>query len=159
MAEEVPRRLEVGRIGRPHGLHGEVTVTLVTNHVERTDPGTVLYAGDRALVVEASRPHKQGWLVRFAGVDHRDAAEALRGAVLHADRVDAREGEVWVHDLVGAEVVDRAGRALGTVVAVEANPAHELLVVDERVLVPMPFVVEVTPGRVVVDPPDGLLDL
>ena len=67
---------------------------------------------------------------------------------------------MWVHELIGAEVRDRAGRALGRVVAVEANPAHDLLVLDGGALVPMVFVVEHDATvRVVVDLPDGLLDL
>jgi 16S rRNA processing protein RimM len=69
------------------------------------------------------------------------------------------EGEYWVHELVGATVVDRAGADLGRVVAVEDNPAHDLLVLDGGALVPMVFLVEHRDGRVVVDVPDGLFDL
>ena len=71
---------------------------------------------------------------------------------------DAPDGEVWVHEVIGAAVVDRAGRDHGRVVAVEANPAHDLLVLENGGLVPMVFVVEHVGDRVVIDPPDGLLD-
>jgi 16S rRNA processing protein RimM len=104
-------------------------------------------------------PRGRRWLVAFEGVTDRDGAEALRGAILEGEPLDdLPEGEWWVHDLVGAEVVDLAGRGLGRIEAVEANPAHDLLVLEGGRLVPIVFVVETAPGRVVVDPPAGLLD-
>jgi 16S rRNA processing protein RimM len=152
--------LELGWIGRPHGVHGEVTVTLTTDRPERTAPGAVLYAGDRKLVVESARPHRGRWLVRFEGVADRDAAEALRGARLLGEPLDdPGEGRIWVHELVGVEARDVHGNMLGRVTAVEANPAHDLLVLDDGVLVPIVFVVDREPGVVVVDVPDGLLDV
>jgi 16S rRNA processing protein RimM len=153
-----PEHLEVGRVGRPHGLRGEVAVTFSTDREERHLPGAVLYVDERALVVETARPHQGRWLIRFTGVTDRDAAIALRGARLHAPPLDHAEDELWVHELVGAEVVDTAGRGHGHVVAVEANPAHDLLVLEDGTLVPVVFVVDHTPGRVVVEPPAGLLE-
>jgi 16S rRNA processing protein RimM len=64
-----------------------------------------------------------------------------------------------VHDVVGAEVHDRGGAVVGRVTAVEANPAHDLLVLDTGALVPMVFVVELRDGVVVIDPPEGLLEI
>jgi 16S rRNA processing protein RimM len=152
-------RLEVGRVGRAHGLGGEVAVTFSTNRAERRAPGTELWAGDRRLVVEAIRPHGTRWLVRFVGVTDRDAAESLTGSLLTAQPLgDLPEGEHWAHDLVGAPARDTHGRALGLIVAVEANPANDLLVLDEGALVPVAFIVEVGNGVVIVDPPAGLLD-
>ena len=151
-------RLEVGRVGKPHGLRGEVTVVMLTEREERTEPGAVLYADDRRVEVESARRQRQGWVIHFVGVEDREAAEALRGALLCADPLPAAEDEIWVHDLVGCEVHDTAGRALGRVTEIEANPAHDLLVLDDGTLVPMPFVVEHRPGAVVIDPPEGLLE-
>ena len=152
--------LELGWIGRPHGVHGEVTVTLTTDRPERTTPGAVLYAGDRKLVVESARPHQGRWLVRFEGVADRDAAEALRGVTLVGEALDDRgEGRVWVHELVGAEARDVHGNLLGSVTAVETNPAHDLLVLDDGALIPTVFVVDQEPGVVIVDVPNGLLDV
>jgi 16S rRNA processing protein RimM len=65
---------------------------------------------------------------------------------------------LWVHELHGSEVVDVTGRHLGRVTAVEANPASDLLVLEGGGLVPLRFVQEHRPGRVVVDVPDGLLE-
>jgi 16S rRNA processing protein RimM len=156
-------RLVVGRVGRAHGLRGEVAVTFSSNRPERSAPGAALFAGDRELVIARSRPHQGRVLVYFVGVDDRTAAEALLGVELTAapltDDVELDEREVWVHEVVGAEVHDRAGAVLGRVVAVEANPAHDLLVLDGGALVPMVFVVEQREGVVVIDPPDGLFDL
>ena len=152
-----PDRLEVGRVGRPHGLSGEVAVTFTSDRAERHAPGAVLYLEERALVVETARPHQGRWLIRFEGVADRDAAASLRGGRLLADPIDGEAEEWWAHELIGAEVVDVAGRGHGRVVALEANPAHELLVLDDGALVPVVFVVSRGPGRVVVDPPAGLL--
>lgn len=153
-------RLEVGRIGRAHGLHGEVSVVAITNRLDRFEQGATLYVGDRRLTVASSRRHQDRWLVRFDGVDDRTAAEALRNQVLTAEALDAgSDDELWVHELVGAEVRDLAGTRFGRVIAVEANPAHDLLVLDDGKLVPMVFVVEHEAGLVVIDPPEGLFDL
>lgn len=153
------RRLEVGRVGKAHGLAGEVHVTFSTNRDERHEPGTVLFADGRRLVVKAAKPHSGRWLVRFEGVTDRDAAEELRGMVLEAEPLgELPEGEHWVHDLVGATLRDTHGTDLGTVIAVEANPADDLLVLEDGGLVPMTFVVEAGDGIVVADPPPGLLD-
>ncbi len=96
--------------------------------------------------------------MHFAGVADRSAAEALHGLVLSAEPLDD-PGALWVHDLVGSEVVAAAdGAHLGTVASVEANPASDLLVLDGGGLVPLTFLVRAEAGRLVVDPPAGLLD-
>ena len=73
----------------------------------------MLFAGDRELVITASRPHQGRMLVHFEGVDDRTAAEALQGVELTAaplgDDVELDDDELWVHEVVGAEVHDRAG--------------------------------------------------
>jgi 16S rRNA processing protein RimM len=159
--------LEIGRIARPHGLRGEVVVGLVTSVEDRLAAGTTLECQGRELVVERSQavPGKLGprggqWLVRFAGVETRDAAEALAGAALRAEPLAGASSEgLWVHELIGSEVVDLAGAGHGTVTSVEANPASDLLVLDSGALVPLRFVVATEPGKVTVDVPEGLFDL
>lgn len=158
--------LEVGRVVRVHGLRGEVVVELVSNRVERMAPGSVLDTAVGALVVRHSHRlpgpvtdlHGQRYLVSFAGVSDRDSAEELRGAVLRAEPV-ADTDALWVHELIGADVVDPSGEHLGTVTAVQANPASDLLVLDGGALVPLRFVVGQEPGKVVVDAPPGLFEL
>ena len=149
--------LEVGRIVKPHGIRGEVIVELFTNRIERVSPGSALASPRGTLEVARSSPHQGRWIVSFVGVDDRNQAEALRATLLSAEPIDD-EGELWVHDLIGAEVVDAAGRVHGRVESVEANPASDLLVLGDGRLVPLAFVIESSPGRVVVDVPAGLLD-
>lgn len=144
---------------KPHGVRGEVVVDLVTNRPDvRLAPGSVLITDRGPLEVVSARPHQDRWIVVFAGVDGRNGAEALRGTALSAEALD-EEGALWVHELIGAEVVDVTGQGHGAVLAVEANPASDLLVLAGDRLVPLTFVVERrTDGAVVVDPPPGLLD-
>ena len=154
--------LEVGRIGRPHGLRGEVMVHLVTDRVERVAAGSRLESRRGTLVVERSRPHQDAHLVTFEGVSSREQAEELRGTVLEAEAVDDETDDetLWVHELVGAEVVEVDGTIRGTVDGVQANPASDLLLLDDGALVPVRFVVSHQPGeRVVVDVPPGLFEL
>lgn len=150
--------LEVGRVVKPHGLTGEVVVDLWSEPDVRLAPGTSLLTDDGPLEVVAARPHQGRYLVRFAGVEDRAGAEALRGRTLLAEPLET-PGVMWVHQLIGAQAVQPDGRVLGTVVAVEPNPASDLLVLDGGGLVPLRFVTEVDPGaRVVVDAPEGLVD-
>ncbi len=149
----------------------------MSDRPERTRPGASLVLepadGDtdariRTLVIASSRPHQGRWLVRFDGIDDRTAAEALRGRFLTAEPLpstapapdggDASE-VLWVHELVGSRVRDTTGVDRGAVVAVQANPAHDLLVLDGGALVPVTFVTEHGEGTVVVDVPDGLFEL
>ncbi|MGH9113263.1 MAG: ribosome maturation factor RimM [Acidimicrobiales bacterium] len=150
--------LEVGRISKPHGLRGEVVVNLTSDRAQRLGPGTVLDSDAGALTVVTSRPHHHRWIVAFAGQSSREDADRLRGLALRAEALD-EPGELWVHDLVGSAVVTTAGDPVGTCVAVVANPASDLLELDTGALVPVAFVVERSPGRVTVDPPEGLFDL
>jgi 16S rRNA processing protein RimM len=153
-------RLEIGRIGKAHGLRGEVVVEAISNRDERFLPGSVLYVSGVARPIVTARRHQNRWLVRFEGIDDRNAAEALRGVVVTGDALGSLpENEVWVHELIGATVSDRAGTDLGTVIAVEANPAHDILVTEDGVLIPVVFIVEQRDGNVVVELPDGLLAL
>jgi 16S rRNA processing protein RimM len=151
--------LEVGRIDKGHGLRGEVVVTLTSDRTERLAPGAHLWVADVEREILTSRPHQQRWLVLFAGVEGREDADALRGSVLRAAPLDVDDGTLWVHELVGATVVLPDGTAVGTVTAVQENPAHDLLVLDGGDLVPVVFVSDGSglPDRVVIDPPEGLL--
>lgn len=152
--------LEVGRIGRPHGLRGDVTAIITSDRPERTETGAVWVLDSGPLTVDAIQAHGQRWIVTLAGVNSREAAEALNGQVIRADAIDDADA-LWVHDLVGAEVFTPDGRSWGEVVAVLANPADDLLELSGGVLVPSGFVSDASglPERLIVDPPEGLLDL
>jgi 16S rRNA processing protein RimM len=152
--------LAVGRVTKAHGLRGEVVVQLWTDLTERLDPGSVLTTPRGTLTVEAARPFQDRWIVQFEGIVDRSQAERMRGIELAAPAVDI-PGKLWVHELVGAAVCDSSGTPLGTVRAVESNPASDLLVLESGGLIPLRFVTEhdARAGTLVVDIPDGLLDL
>ncbi|SBT37674.1 ribosome maturation factor RimM [Micromonospora narathiwatensis] len=181
--------LVVGRIGKPHGIRGEVTVEVRTDEPEaRFAPGMVLrtvpgatrqaeqvepeaYQVPAELTVEAARWHQGRMLVAFEGVLDRDVAEALRGTLIGVDSADVAlpedPEEFHDHQLVGLSVVTPAGERLGEVARIDHAPASDLLVLrrPEGRTALIPFVKAIVPevdlagGRVVVDPPAGLLDL
>jgi len=152
--------LEVGRITKAHGVRGDVLVALSSDRTSRLDPGSVLSTDRGPLTVVRSSRHHDRWIVEFEEIVGRDAAESWRGTVLRAEPVeDDDDDALWVHELVGATVVLLDGTAVGTVEEVQANPASDLLVLDSGALVPVVFVTDQQPGRVTIDPPDGLFDL
>lgn len=160
----------MARLGRPHGLRGELSVEVCTDVPERRFvPGAVFSTdpGARRLTLHAARDRGGRLLLAFAEVSDRSAAEALRDVLLVADVDDAEEPDAWpAARLVGLRAVTVHGREVGTVVALEHLPAQDLLVVEQpsgaRALVP--FVAAIVPevdvegGLVVLDPPGGLLD-
>ena len=162
----------VGRIGRPHGIRGDVTVEVRTDDPDaRFAPGAVLLTdpADRGpLIVQSTGRSGQITLVHLRGVDDRDAAEALRGTLLQVDSDDlpglADADEYYDHQLVGLRVTDTSGTELGTVTDILHAPASPVLVVarpdgSEELV---PFVATIVPevdlqrGVAVVDPPDGM---
>ncbi len=165
----------IGRIGRAHGVRGEVAVDVRTDEPEQrfavgvrlqTDPAS---AGP--LTVAAARPHTGRLLVRFREVPDRNAAEGLRGVLLTvpatevtADPADAEE--FYDHQLVGLRVHDQTGIAVGEVAGVLHTPAQDLLVVRREAggEALVPFVSELVPtvdlehGSLTVADRPGLLD-
>jgi 16S rRNA processing protein RimM len=157
-----PKLLEIGQIIRPHGLAGDVIVRLVSNRTERLDPRTVLTGqlpnGERrSFTVVSSSLHQGRYIVRFEGVSGKEGAESVRNTVLLAPPIEDDEA-LFVHELIGCEVVETNGESHGLVVAVQQNPASDLLVGEGGWLVPLRFVVSREPGRIVVDTPAGLFE-
>ncbi|MDR2987813.1 MAG: ribosome maturation factor RimM [Nocardiopsaceae bacterium] len=169
-------QLVVGRVGRPHGLRGEVTVEVRTD-----DPDQRFSAGSKLdtvpaergpLTVASMRWHSGTLLVGFAGYDDRAAAEELRDTVLAIDSEDLAPPEdpeeFYDYDLIGLQVTTVRDEPVGTVTDV-LHHGQALLVVEgsgprsgAEILVP--FVAAIVPevdvagGRLVIDPPDGLID-
>jgi 16S rRNA processing protein RimM len=168
-------QVAVGQVARAHGIRGEVIVAVRTDEPDvRFAPGARLAAEppDRGpLTVRVSRWHSGKLVVAFEGVSDRTAAEGLRGTLLLLDTDDiprpADPEEFYDHELIGLGVVTSAGQPVG-VVADVLHYGQDLLVVRREdpatpeVLVP--FVgaivpdVDVAAGRLVIDPPPGLLD-
>ena len=154
-----PLVLEVGRILRAHGVRGEVVVRFTSDREERRAVGAVVDGPGGPLTVLSARHVPGGdWVVRYAEVPDRTAAEAMRGAVLRAQALDDPD-ELWVHELLGAVVVDQDGCRRGTVTEVREGRAADLLLLDTGHLVPVNFVVGKEPGRILVEAPDGLFEL
>ncbi len=109
------------------------------------------------LTVAAASPHQNRWLVTFEEIADRTTAQRYTNTPVYAEPLDDPD-ELWVHDLIGSAVVEIDGTPRGACVAVVANPAADLLELDSGALVPVVFVVERSPGRVVIDPPAGLFD-
>jgi len=149
--------LEVARIGKAHGLKGELSVRLISNVSERVESGSVLYLQDeRKMVVRSSKQHKQHHLVLFEGVESRTAADALVGELLFGLPINDPE-IMWAHELIGSSVLDGGGTTIGEVVAIETNPASDLLVLKGGAMIPLTFVVEQKDRMIQVDIPHGLL--
>ncbi|MFJ2956708.1 ribosome maturation factor RimM [Streptomyces sp. NPDC087270] len=167
-------QLVVGRIGRAHGIKGEVSVEVRTDEPElRLAPGAVLATDPAAtgpLTIATGRVHSGRLMLRFEGVSDRNGAEALRGTMLIAE-VDPEQTpedpeEFYDHQLIDLDVVTVDGREVGRITEVSHLPYQDLLVVARtgggEVLVP--FVMEIVPEidldaqRAVIDPPPGLLD-
>ncbi|MDY0812840.1 ribosome maturation factor RimM [Kitasatospora purpeofusca] len=168
-------QLVVGKIGRAHGIKGDVSVEVRTDEPElRLGPGAVLFtdpASAGPLTVESGKVHSGRLLLRFAGVKDRNAAEELRGTLLIAE-VDPEESpddpeEYYDHQLIGLDVVLLDGTPVGELTEVVHLPYQDLLTVRKAdgtdALVP--FVKRIVPTidlenqRAVIDPPVGLIDL
>ena len=151
--------LEVGRISRAHGVKGALVVRLDSDRTERLDPGARLFDGQQWLtVVSARRQPDRKWVVQFEDVSDRTEAESMNGRSLWAEPVDDPDA-LWVHELIGARVVDAEGIDRGVCIAVIDNPANDLLELDTGHLVPVTFVERLANGIIHVDAPDGLFDL
>jgi 16S rRNA processing protein RimM len=168
-------QLVVGRIAKAHGIGGEVSVDVHTDDPDHrfargasldTEP-----AERGPLVVEKTRWHSGRLLVRFAGLEDRNAAEALRNTLLVADSATSApsedDDEFWDHDLIGLDAVSADGATIGQITDVLHAGGPDLLVIDRadggEVLVP--FVTEFVPTidvaahQVVITPPEGLFEL
>ncbi|GIG53260.1 ribosome maturation factor RimM [Demequina activiva] len=165
-----PMKLTVARIGRAHGLKGEVTVEVRTDIPEdRLAPGEVYETEpDSAgpLTIESVRTQGGRWFLRFEEIGSREAADEVRGVELVIDGDESDEDDAWyVHELVGLTAQRPDGERIGEVVDLLSMPAQDVLVVKEpgghRAMIP--FVDEFVPdvdleaGTVTLTPPYGLL--
>lgn len=171
----------VARIGRPHGIRGEVTVRVHTDDPQaRFVPGVVFTTEaapgsgvPRSLTLAGARLHRDIWLLQFEGIPDRTGAEGLRGTTLHLSAEDPvaeeddDEDSFYEEELVGLLAVDPTGERLGEVSELLTGAAQDLLVIrlDDGAEAMVPFVAAIVPevdvegGRIVIDPPPGLFDL
>ncbi len=167
ITEKTPEGLlEVGRFGRPHGVKGQIYIKLSTNRCERVQIGARLWAGEWFEVSARTSMANTGadrWVVGIVGIDDRNDVERLVNKVVWAEPIDDPSA-VWVHQVIGAKVLDNDGINRGVCVAVLENPANDLLELESGALVPVLFVESVVPDDVggfvvTIDPPDGLFEV
>jgi 16S rRNA processing protein RimM len=122
----------VGRILKPHGLHGEVAVEVRSDNPDRFAVGSqVFLENGSVLTVARAHDHGRRLLVTFVEVGDRTAAESLQGRLLTVPEAwlpELPDGEYWPFQLQGCEVVTEGGRMLGVLTEVVANPANDLWV-------------------------------
>jgi 16S rRNA processing protein RimM len=164
-------QLVVARIGRPHGIRGDVTVEVRTDEPdERFAVGSVLATDSGgSLVIDGGFWHSGRLVLHFQDVDDRGAAEEIRGVLLVVESQELPElddpDEFRDHDLIDLAAVDPAGVSLGRVTGVDHGPGGDMLLVtggDGRThLVPFvkAIVTAVDARTVTIDAPEGLFDL
>jgi 16S rRNA processing protein RimM len=165
-------QLVVGRIGRPHGLRGDVSVEVRTDEPDKRFVAGAAIATEPAstgpLLIESVRWHSGTLLIRFDGVNDRDHAEELRGTMLVIDSADIPlpedPDEFYDHQLIGLAVVTPGGERVGEVSDVLHHGQDLLVIRRGKTDVYVPFVKALVPtidldkGILVVDGPAGLLD-
>jgi 16S rRNA processing protein RimM len=180
MMRSEPSYLVVGHLNKAHGTKGELFVWPLTDHPESAfAPGVILHLGSEAgdapdptepsLSIVAVRPFRRGFLLSLEGVGCRDDAEALQGRYVLLPRNEIQgleEGEVFYHQLLGMEVVTPNGDLVGTIREVyELRPADLLEIRGPNGTHFVPFLksiiqsVDADSGTMVIDPPEGMLDL
>lgn len=160
--------MPVGRIGRPHGVKGEVTLVSLSDDPGRFEPGAEFVTNEeRHLVVRSVRRHHGSLLAVFEGCNDRTEAEKLRGAILTIageERRPLEADEYWPDELEGLVAVGQDGTRIGLVTGVVLGEAQDRLVitVDAGGTFELPFVEELvgevhpSGGFVVILPPEGL---
>jgi 16S rRNA processing protein RimM len=173
-ASNVDDLIVVARIARPQGIRGEVIADLLTDFPERfakLENACVKKPNGELLILrlEGFRPHKGRVVLKFAGYDTMNAAEELRDArvmITHDQLVKLPEDTFYDFDLIDCEVTTTGGQPVGRVKSVQSYGAAPLLAVEEgekEHLIPLAssicIEIDVAQKRIVIDPPEGLLEL
>lgn len=129
-----PEFLIVGRIARPHGVHGDVGMTLMTEHPDRLMNVKVLYLGPdlEPHTVKRMRRHQDGMIITFEKVPDRETAESLREHLVHVhlkDAVPLEEGEYYLFQIEGIRVVTEDGEELGRLTGLIETGANDVYIV------------------------------
>lgn len=152
---------------RPHGLRGELRVHTFNPEAPNLQDGAAIWIGPRKTSVTRARPDKGAWILELAGIDNRDTAESLRGALIEApDSAIQREpDEHFVHELIGLRVETAGGDAVGRVTDVLQPGANDVYVVQTgkgEVLIPVISEVvrsiDTVSGLIIITPLAGMLD-
>ena len=133
-----PAFLVIGKVRRPHGVHGEVVAEIFTDFPEHIRPKKAIFLGEKheKLIIASQRPHNVGLLLGFEGVLTPEQAGRYRNQILSIAASDASElakGEYYFHELLDLEVVDVVGNPLGTLTEILETGANDVYVVTDSV--------------------------
>jgi 16S rRNA processing protein RimM len=166
---EAPEWVVVAEVLRPHGLRGDLKVSVLSDDPDRLAGLAQVYIGGEARRVTQARPYQAGYLVRLEGVDDAAAAEALRGAELTiplAEVAPLEPDTYYQWQIVGLTVETTSGERLGTVEEIWPTGANDVLVVTggrKQYLIPetdeVIKTVDLEAGVITIEPLEGLLDL
>jgi 16S rRNA processing protein RimM len=160
MNDSGERRIALAAIAGAHGVKGELRLKLFSDSVESLSRHEKLHVGGAERRLLAIRDSGKMAVARFEGVDDRSAAEALRGSLIEIDRSSLpplEEGEYYHADMIGLPAVNRDGKPIGTVAAIENYGAGDLLEIEDeqgkRSLIPFKSgIADLEDGRIVLDP-------
>ena len=165
-------RLVVARIGRPHGVQGEVTIEVRTDSPEkRFEVGSILFSENnqsQKFTFASARNHNGTLLLKFEEISDRNKAEQLKNTILSAEvdvEKESSEDEFHLQKILGTQVYSTSGELIGRVIDVVHLPGQDLLVIEYQAReVMIPFVKEIVPvvdlekNKIVLADKEGLLD-
>jgi len=165
------RYMAIGKVVRAHGLHGELSVSILTEFPERFETTEWVYLGNEFEAspyrLEGYRWHKKNLLLTLAGITGRTEAEQLRGQYVQvplAEAVPVPEGSYYLYQLIGLQVVTIDGQSLGVVADIIETGANDVYVVegdDKQILLPaiddVVRSIDLETGQIVVQLIDGLI--
>jgi 16S rRNA processing protein RimM len=130
--------LAVGTLRRSHGIRGDLLLDVLTDFPERLKPGTTIYVGEKKqpLKITRRRPHNDGLLLGFEGIVNTEQTIRYRAQtvfVLAEDRPSLPEGEYYHHQIIGLNVIDESGVALGIITEIIETGANDVYVVKNEV--------------------------
>jgi 16S rRNA processing protein RimM len=160
MNDSGERRIALAAIAGAHGVKGELRLKLFSDSVESLSRHEKLYVGGAERRLLAIRDSGKMAVARFEGIGDRSAVEALRGSLIEIDRSSLpplEEGEYYHADMIGLPAVNRDGKSIGTVAAIENYGAGDLLEIEDeqgkRSLIPFKSgIADLEDGRIVLDP-------
>jgi len=136
----------IGKLRRPHGVHGTMLMEVLTDYPERIQPGLAVFVGEehRAMQVSSRRQHAEGLLVGLEGCDTPELAGAFRNSLVFVERdaiPELPEGEYYHHQILGLRAVLESGASLGVVTGILETGANDVCVVrmedGKEILLPM----------------------
>ena len=128
-------KIVIGKVGAPHGIHGEVRILPLTDFPERFDTLEQVYVGDQLLDIQNIKYHKQFVIASFQKYPTREDVATLTGEMLYVDKKDAMplsDGEYYTFDIIGLEVFNLEGETLGYVTEVLKTGSNDVYVCSQK---------------------------